>query len=97
MLFTVNKSPYLSGNLETCLRLAPAGAPLVLYEDGVYAAVAGTRVEGLVLRALAHHPVYAVEADLKARGIARLIEGVRVIDYAGFVELVEQHPVVPWL
>src|SRR3989304_5287975 len=97
MLFTVNKSPYLSGNLETCLRLAPAGAPLVLYEDGVYAAVAGIRVEGLVLRALAQHPVYAVEADLKARGIERLIEGGRGMHYAGFVELVEQHPVVPWL
>lgn len=97
MLFTVNKSPYLHGNLESCLRLAPAGAPLVLYEDGVYAAVAGTRVEGLVRQALAHHPVYALAADLKARGVGRLIEGVRVIDYAGFVELVEQHPVVPWL
>ncbi|KRT72553.1 MAG: DsrH protein, tRNA 2-thiouridine synthesizing protein B, partial [Candidatus Rokubacteria bacterium CSP1-6] len=45
MLFTVNKSPYLHSNLETCLRVAPDGAPLVLYEDGVYAAVAGTRVE----------------------------------------------------
>ena len=81
MLFTVNKSPYLHGNLEGCLRLAAAG----------------TRLEGLLRQALASHPVYAVEADLKARGIARLIEGVRVIDYAGFVELVEQHPVVPWL
>ena len=97
MLFTVNKSPYLHGNLEGCLRLAPAGTPLLLYEDGVYAAAAGTRVEGLLRQALASHPVYAVEADLKARGIARLIEGVRVIDYAGFVELVERHPVVPWL
>jgi tRNA 2-thiouridine synthesizing protein B len=97
MLFTVNKSPYLRGNLEGCLRLAPAGTPLLLYEDGVYAAAAGTRVEGLLRQALASHPVYAVEADLKARGIARVIEGVRVIDYAGFVELVEQHPVVPWL
>ncbi|MBI2527283.1 MAG: sulfurtransferase complex subunit TusB [Candidatus Rokubacteria bacterium] len=97
VLFTVNKSPYLHGNLEGCLRLAPAGTPLVLYEDGVYAAVAGTRVEELMRQALARHPVYALEADLRARGLERLIEGVRVIDYAGFVELVEQHPVVPWL
>jgi tRNA 2-thiouridine synthesizing protein B len=97
MLFTVNKSPYLHGNLESCLRVAPAGAPLLLYEDGVYAVAAGTRVEGLVRQALARRPVYALEADLKARGLDRLIEGVRVIDYAGFVELVEQHPMVPWL
>ncbi|MBI4591110.1 MAG: sulfurtransferase complex subunit TusB [Candidatus Rokubacteria bacterium] len=97
MLFTVNKSPFMSGNLESCLRVAPAGTPLVLYEDGVYAAAAGTRVQGLVREALAQHPVYVLEADVKARGIERLIEGVRVIDYGGFVELVEQHPVVPWL
>lgn len=97
MLFTVNKSPFLTGNLESCLRFASAGAPILLYEDGVYAAKAGTRVEGLVRQALARHPVYALEADLKARGIEQLMEGIRVIDYAGFVELVEQHPVVPWL
>lgn len=97
MLFTVNKSPYTHSNLESCLRLAPAGAPLVLYEDGVYAAAAGTRLEGLVRQALAQHPIHALEADLRARGIERLIEGVHVIDYSGFVALVEQHPVVPWL
>jgi tRNA 2-thiouridine synthesizing protein B len=97
MLFTVNKSPFMNSNLESCLRLAPPGTPLLLYEDGVYAVAAGTRLEGLVLQALAQHPVYALEADLKARGIERLIEGVRVIDYSGFVELVELHPVVPWL
>lgn len=97
MLFTVNKSPFSYRNLETCLRLAPAGAPILLYEDGVYAAKAGTQVEGLVREALARRPVYALEADLRARGIESRIEGVRVIDYSGFVELVEQHPVVPWL
>jgi tRNA 2-thiouridine synthesizing protein B len=97
MLFTVNKSPYLHRSLESCLRVAPEGAPLVLYEDGVYAAAAGTTVEPLARQALARHPVYAVEADLQARAIGRLIAGIRVIDYAGFVELVERHPVVPWL
>ncbi len=97
MLFTVNKSPFMHGNLESCLRVAPAGSPLLLYEDGVYAAAAGTRLEATVRQALGEHPVFALEADLKARGIERLIDGIRVIDYAGFVELVEQHPVVPWL
>jgi tRNA 2-thiouridine synthesizing protein B len=97
MLFTVNKSPFLHRNLESCLRLASVGAPVLLYEDGVYAAAAGTRLEDLVREALAQHPVYALEADLKARGIERLIQGIRVIGYPGFVELVEQHTVVPWL
>lgn len=97
MLFTVNKSPFSHRNLESCLRFAPAGAPIVLYEDGVYAAKAGTRVEGLMREALARHLVYALDADLRARGIDRRIEGIHVIDYSGFVELVELHPVVPWL
>lgn len=97
MLFTVNKSPFSHRNLESCLRFAPAGAPIVLYEDAVYAAKAGTRVEDLVRGAMAQRPVYALEADLKARGIEDRIEGIRVINYSGFVDLVEQHSVVPWL
>ncbi len=47
--------------------------------------------------ALQSHPVYALEADLAARGINNLIEGIQVINYDGFVELVEQHNVIPWL
>ena len=43
------------------------------------------------------HPVYALDADLEARGLTALIDGIQVIDYDGFVELVEQHHVVPWL
>jgi tRNA 2-thiouridine synthesizing protein B len=97
MLFTVNKSPFMHGSLESCLRVAPAGAPLVLYEDAVYAAAEGTRVAELLRQALARHPVYALEADLQARGIQRVEAGVQVIPYAGFVALVEQHRVVPWL
>ena len=46
---------------------------------------------------LEDHPVYALEADLEARGLAALMDGIQVIDYDGFVELVEQHHVVPWL
>ena len=97
MLFTVNKSPLMFGNLESVLRIAPEGEPILLYEDGVYAAAAGAASEELVKQAMAQHPVYALQADLEARGLAALIEGIQVIDYVGFVELVEQHHVVPWL
>jgi len=97
MLYTVNKSPFLHNNLESCLRFAPEDAPILLYEDAVYAAAAGTRFEPLIQQALRHHAVYALEADLRARGVSRIIEGVQVIDYGGFVDLVEEHNVVPWL
>lgn len=97
MLHMINRSPLASPGLESALRVAAQGAPLLLLEDGVYAARPGTRAEGLVKRALAAHPVYALGPDLKARGIERVIEGIAVIGYDGFVELVEKHIPVPWL
>jgi tRNA 2-thiouridine synthesizing protein B len=97
MLYTVNKSPLMFGNLKSVLGIAPAGDSILLYEDGVYAAVQGTASEKLVRQALKDHPVYALEADLEARGMTALIDGIQLIDYDGFVELVEQHHVVPWL
>jgi tRNA 2-thiouridine synthesizing protein B len=97
MLHTVNKSPLDSGCLASALRVAAADSPILLLEDGVYAARQGARSAELVLAALRSHPVYALKPDLEARGIQRLIPGIRVIGYDGFVELVEQHPVVPWL
>jgi tRNA 2-thiouridine synthesizing protein B len=79
------------------LHIAPAGAPILLYEDGTYAVAQGTQVAALVQTAMARHPIYALEADLEARGIRRVLEGVQVINYDGFVQLVEQHDVAPWL
>jgi tRNA 2-thiouridine synthesizing protein B len=97
MLYIVNKSPLMFSNLKSLLRIAPAGEPILLIEDGVYAAAGGAASEALALEALAKHPLYALRADLEARGVHNLVEGVQVIDYAGFVRLVEQHHVVPWL
>lgn len=97
MLYTINKSPLMFGNLKSVLRIAPANDPILLYEDGVYGAAEGTASADLVKQALEQHPVYALQADLEARGLVSLIDGVQVVDYDGFVELVEQHHVVPWL
>ena len=97
MIYMINKSPLMFGNLASVLRIAPAGEPILLYEDGVYAGVAGAASEALIGEALAHHPVYALKADVEARGLATLVEGIEMIDYDGFVALVEQHHVVPWL
>jgi tRNA 2-thiouridine synthesizing protein B len=85
------------GNLKSALRIVPEGEPILLYEDGVYVAMAGAVSEELAQQALAQHPVYALQADLEARGLTSLVEGIQVINYDGFVELVEQHHTVPWL
>jgi tRNA 2-thiouridine synthesizing protein B len=97
MLYTINKSPLMFGNLKSVLHIAPQGEPILLYEDGVYAAVAGAASEELVQQALDKHPVYALQADLEARGLGSIAKGIQVIDYDGFVELVEEHHVIPWL
>ena len=97
MLYMVNKSPLMTNNLETCLDVAPESDPILLYEDGVYAAMDGGRFAERIAEALERHPIYALDADVEARGIRRLIEGIQVIDYDGFVGLVEEHDVVPWI
>ncbi len=97
MLFTINTPSLTSGSLGSLLRIAPAGEPILLYEDGVYAALEGARSATEVRSALKDHPFYALDADIEARGLKKIIEGIKVINYDGFVELVEQHNVVPWL
>ena len=91
MLHTVNKSPFEKNSLDTCLKFAKAGSSILLIEDGVYAALKGTAVEGKVREAVGKHKVYALGPDLKARGMAddRVIDGIALVDYAGFVDLVE--------
>ena len=41
-----------------------------------------------VSAALSKHPVYALDADLEARGVKAVIDGIQVIGFDGFVELV---------
>ncbi len=91
MLNIVNKSPQDRNGLDACLRIAAPGA-LLLIEDGVYAAVAGTAVEARIRTALEKFRIYALLPDLEARAVAdRVIEGVVTIDYGGFVDLVAEH------
>ena len=97
MLHTVNKSPFQNSSLENCLRMAQKGDVILLLEDGVYAASVGTAKSPLIEKAVKQCKVYAIDADLKARGLGNLIKEVRIASYGDFVDLVEQHPVHAWL
>ena len=100
ILHTVNKSHFERNALESCLKFASKGAPVLMIEDGVYAALKGTGAEALVKAAVDNLSVYVLGPDLKARGFDedRLIEGVKVVDYAGFVDLAaENDKVQAWL
>jgi len=97
MLFTVNDSSITSNSLASLLRIIPSGDPILFYEDGVYNAMSGARDAQKVIDAMVSHPIYALDADVEARGIKKIIAGIKVINYDGFVELVENHEVIPWL
>ena len=92
MLHIVNKSPFQTSTLQSCLRMAQAGHALLLTEDAVYAATTGTELTEQVHQACAKFKVYALRPDLDARGLtAKLIDGVTLVDYGGFVDLTVEH------
>jgi tRNA 2-thiouridine synthesizing protein B len=100
ILHTVNKSPFERNSLDSCLKFAQAGGAVLLFEDGVYAALTGTAVEGQVKAALDTVKIYVLGPDLKARGFTeeRVIGGIGIVDYAGFVDLTAEHDKVQaWL
>lgn len=98
MLHTINKSPYANSALESSLRFLQADDVILLLEDGVYAAAEGTSKSSLIQSALENnHAVYAIQADIKARGVGKLIEGVKLADYNDFVKLLEEHTSNAWL
>lgn len=97
MLYTINNSSLTSSSLDSLLRIVPSGSPILFYEDGVYNAMEGARDAQKVKGALKDHKVFALDADIEARGIKRLIQGIKIIGYDGFVKLVEENDVVPWL
>jgi len=92
MLHIVNKSATERNSLESALRLATKGSAVLLIEDAVYAATKGSVAATKVQAAMADLQVYALGPDLDARGMsARVLDGVKVVDYGGFVDLVTEH------
>lgn len=92
MLHTVNKSPFEKESMKSCLRLSMDGSTILLIEDGIYAALESTTISGQVKDALKSKKIYALQEDVNARGMQnKLMDGIELIDYTGFVNLVTQH------
>jgi tRNA 2-thiouridine synthesizing protein B len=93
MLHTVNKSPLDRTALESAINHATKGSAVLMIEDGIYGAMKGTVKSDMVVNAMKDISFYVLGPDLKARGIdaSRVIDGVKVIDYTGFVDLVAEH------
>jgi tRNA 2-thiouridine synthesizing protein B len=100
MIHTVNKSPFERNTLDSCLRLSTKGSPILLLEDGVLAATKGTSISEKVAAAQSNHLIFVLGPDLQARGLAEgdVADGITVVDYGGFVDLVVEHGTVQsWL
>jgi len=99
MLHTVNKSPFERNTLDSCLTHAKQGSSVLLFEDGIYGFIKGSASMGKIQDAPGIN-FYVLGPDLKARGINedQVIDGVSVVDYGGFVDLVTKHDnVQSWL
>ncbi len=92
-LHTVNKSPFATQALLSCLNHAKAGDAVLMIEDGVYGGLNGTQMSEIVTEFGKNVSLYVLSPDLAARGIDtnRLIDGIAGVDYAGFVDLVANH------
>lgn len=99
VLHIVNKSPSERNTLESCLRTIRKGSSILLIEDGVYGATKGNVLAEKLKAILPEVRVFSLAPDMEARGVLEnAIEGVDMVDYAGFVELVAANKnVQSWL
>ena len=100
MLHIVNKSPFERVAFESCLNHASAGDSILMIEDAAVGAVEGTVFSDKLKAAMADKPVYVLGGDLTARGMSedRVIDGVTIVDYEGFVDLTaDNDKVQSWL
>ncbi len=88
-LHTVNKSPFATGALLSCIAHAKDGDTVLMIEDGVYGASSGTNVSDALAARSGAVSLCVLGPDFTARGLdnARLLDGIKSVDYAGFVEL----------
>ncbi len=92
-LHTVNKSPFERATLASCINHVAAGDTVLMIEDGVIGARKGSSAATMVAGALKSAKICVLGPDLAARGMKpdQIIDGITVVDYAGFVDLVTSH------
>ena len=99
-LHIVNKSPFERNSLDSCLTKSKESSTILLIEDAVVGALKGTVVADKLTAAIANKNVCVLGSDLNTRGFteAEILDGIKIVDYAGFVDLVAEHSnVQSWL
>ncbi|KDF07867.1 protein tusB [Citrobacter freundii MGH 56] len=90
MLHTLHRSAWLT-DFSSLLRLIDKNDELLLLQDGVTAAVEGSRfLESLQNASI---KVYVLEEDIQARGLCgQISDSVVRVSYTDFVRLTVKHP-----
>ena len=90
MLHTLHRSAWLT-DFSSLLRLVDKDDELLLLQDGVTAAIEGSRfLESLQNASI---KVYVLEEDIKARGLSgQISDSVVRVSYTDFVRLTVKHP-----
>lgn len=99
-LHMINKSPFERTAFVSCIRHLSEGDTVLMIEDAVIGARKGSAAATMLEDVMKSGKVYALAADLSARGIApeQIVQGTQIVDYGGFVDLVTQHErTVSWL
>lgn len=92
MLHIINKSPFQTSTLDSCLRMAQPGSAILFIEDGIYAVTQGSAAQERMKAACLNLKIYALQPDMDARGVtAKALDGVTLIDYGGFVDLAAEY------
>lgn len=92
-LHSVNKSPFATQALQSCLNHCKDGDAVLMIEDGVYGGLSGTAVADAVSAKTDAVDIFILSPDADARGLnaGQMIAGIAGVDYDGFVDLVAQH------
>lgn len=95
MLFTLSHS-FSHSDHNTFLTLITPNSVILLLQDGVNAAIKNS--DAFLQLARTNCPIFALKADLEARGLTAFIaDEVQIIDYAEFVTLTAKYyPQIAW-
>lgn len=99
MLHILRHSPGSETRFASCLRALGAQQSLLLLEDAVYGLLPHSRTLAALQILPGSVRLYAIAADVLARGLALddLPERVKIIDYSAMVRLSLEHKkVVSW-
>lgn len=85
-LHVLSHSPFADTRLASCLRLLGPEDGILLTGDAVYALAPGSSAQRMLATQLSYNSLFVLAEDLTARNLPAP-DGIRTIDYAGFVEL----------